>query len=179
MQTRKLFVLLTRFPGLDAKFMMAWTRCPYTHVSLGLDENMNTYYSFVKTGFIVEDIARYNRPGREPFACELYALEVPQAVYDRVRELLTTFTNDRRSFHYARMALVLSLMLHIPSRFKNRYFCSQFVAHILKRSQAARLKKPCTLYFAKDFRRHQQLKMVYRGDLLRYVGKFGARPFPA
>jgi inositol transport system substrate-binding protein len=36
--------------------------------------------------------------------------------------------------------------MHIPYKFKNRYFCSQFVAEILEHAGAVRLKKKNTLY---------------------------------
>jgi hypothetical protein len=37
-------------------------------------------------------------------------------------------------------------LMHIPFKFKNRYFCSQFVAEILEHAGAVRLKKKNTLY---------------------------------
>jgi hypothetical protein len=38
------------------------------------------------------------------------------------------------------------IRMHIPFQFKNRYFCSQFVAEILEHAGAVRLKKKNTLY---------------------------------
>ena len=95
MPQRKLFVLLTQFPGFDSKALRWWTQCPYSHVSLGLDEDMNTFYSFVVKGFIVEDISRYNRPDRRPFPCALYAFDVSEETYQAVRKTVMTFVNCR------------------------------------------------------------------------------------
>ena len=162
---RKLFILLTQFPGLDAKAMRCWTRFPYTHASIGLEEDLNTFYSFVVKGFIVEDISRYNKPGRPPFPCALYELEVTQAVYDRVKDLLQNFVKHRSTLRYSYWGLLLSL-IHIPSRWKGRYFCSQFVAEVLQRCKATRLKKSSTLYLPKDLHRLNDLKLVFQGDLL-------------
>ena len=39
-EKRKLYILLTRFPGLDSDALRWWTRFPYTHASIGLDEDM-------------------------------------------------------------------------------------------------------------------------------------------
>jgi inositol transport system substrate-binding protein len=44
-----------------------------------------------------------------------------------------------------KLYLVLCL-LHIPFKFQDKYFCSQFVAEILEQSGAVRLKKKNTLY---------------------------------
>lgn len=178
MARRKLFVLLTQFPGLDSKALRWWTRFPYSHVSLGLDEDMNTFYSFVVKGFIVEDISRYNRPGRIPFPCELYALDVSEETYQAVRKTCMTFVNRRSQLSYTRLGLILTL-INIPWRLKNRYICSQFVAQTLQRCTSIRLRKSSTLYLPGDFRRLRELKMVFRGDLLCLSNRFGNRPYPA
>lgn len=176
-EKRKLFILLTQFPGLDAKAMRCWTRFPYTHASIGLEEDLNTFYSFVVKGFIVEDISRYNKPGRTPFPCALYELEVPVAVYDKAKQIIQKFISNRSSLRYSYVGLFLSLV-KIPSRQKGEYFCSHFVAELLQRCNAARLKKRSSLYLPKDLQRMNGLKMVFQGDLLHMSKRFCPHPAP-
>lgn len=178
MSQRKLFVLLTQFPGFDSKALRWWTQFPYSHVSLGLDEDMNTFYSFVVKGFIVEDISRYNKPGRMPFPCELYALEVSETTYQAVKKTMLTFVGKRSKLAYTRLGLILTL-INIPWRLKNQYICSHFVAQTLQRCAAVRLKKDSTLYLPGDFPRLKELKMIFKGDLLRLSNYFGKKPYPA
>ena len=178
MEKRRIFVLLTQFPGREARALQWWTRCPYTHVSIGLDEDMNTYYSFVMKGFIVEDIARYNRPGRKPFLCELYALEVTPEAYRQIRAHLDRFVRNRQHLHYTKVGLALSLA-RIPWRIRNGYICSYFVAEVLHRFTQTRLRRHSCLCMPKDFSRSRQLTMVFRGDLQHYAHRFGSRPYPA
>lgn len=178
MQTRNIFVLLTRFPGLDAKALGWWTGFPYSHVSLGLDENMNTFYSFVVKGFIVEDISRYNRPDRSPFPCQLYALDVCEETYQAVRKYLLTFVHKKDTLSYTRLGLILTL-IHVPWRLKNRYICSHFVAQTLQRCASIRLRKHSTLYLPKDFPKFPGLHLIFQGDLYRMSLRFGKRPYPA
>ena len=177
MSKRKIFVLLTQFPGFDSKALRWWTHFPYSHVSLGLDEDMNTFYSFVVKGFIVEDISRYNKPGRSPFPCELYALEVSESTYQAVKKNMQTFVGNQSKLAYTRLGLILTLA-NIPWRLKNQYICSQFVAQILQRCAAVRLKKDSTLYLPKDFPRLKGLKMIFKGDLLCMNQRFGKKPYP-
>ena len=59
---RKLYVLLTRFPGRAAIAIQAFTGCYYTHASIGLEEDMNTFYSIV--GKHRKHRARSRRPSR-------------------------------------------------------------------------------------------------------------------
>ena len=178
MENRKILILLTQFPGRSAKALRWWTGCPYTHVSIGLDENMNTFYSFLMKGFIVEDIARYNRPGRRPFRCELYAIDVSEETYQEVKDHLKTYVQNQESLHYTKIGLALSLA-GIPWRSKNGYICSYFVAEVLHRCTQIRLKRHSTLCMPKDFSHSRDMKMVFRGDLQHYTHCFGNRPYPA
>ncbi len=177
MTSRKIFVLLTQFPGRGAQALRYWSGCPYTHVSIGLDEDMNTFYSFVFKGFIIEDIGRYNRPGRKPFPCELYSMEVSEETYQEVRAYIDTFVRKRSDLHYSRIGLALSLA-GIPWKIRDGYICSYFVAEILQKCTDAQIKKYSTLCMPKDFSRSRHLEMVFRGDLQNYTRRFGSRPYP-
>ena len=66
MKKRKIFILLTKFYDTGSKLLRFATGTYYTHASIGLEEDMNTFYSFVLKGFIEEKITRYNKPGRIP-----------------------------------------------------------------------------------------------------------------
>jgi hypothetical protein len=159
---RKINILLTQFPGMDAKALRRCTGFPYCHASVGLEEDMNTFYSFVVKGFIVEDIHRYCKRDASP--CALYQLEVTPEVYERVRNLLQSFVRQKPKLRYSYLGLLLSL-IHIPSRWKHRYFCSQFVAQVLQRCHATRLRKSSTTYLPRDLHRLQDLRLVFQGDL--------------
>ena len=172
MTTRTIYILLTQFPGWNSRAIQLWTRFPYTHVSLGLEEDLNTFYSFVYKGFIVEEITRYNKPGRKPFPCALYTLEVPADTYLAAKQMIETFCNNRAELHYSRLGVVIGLILRLPFRKKNHYFCSQFVADVLAHCRALRMEKDSTLCFPKDFSRNRHLKMVFRGDLLNMAHQF-------
>jgi hypothetical protein len=71
--------------------------------------------------------------------------QIPDEVYGMIQEEIDRFLVNRDNYRYSRLGVVLCLM-HIPYKFKNRYFCSQFVAEILEHAGAVRLKKKNTLY---------------------------------
>lgn len=58
MKNKKIYILFTRFPDNGSKVIEALTGCYYPHASIGLEEDWNTFYSFVTKGFIVEKITR-------------------------------------------------------------------------------------------------------------------------
>ena len=173
--SRKLYILLTRFPGKTAIAIHAMTGCYYTHASIGLEEDMNTFYSVVGKGLIVEKITRYVRPDRDPFPCQLYELEVSEKVYQTVKLLLEESVQNKSRYHYSKLGVVLCL-LRIPFKRRYHYFCSQFVAETLMIAQAARLKKDSTLYYPGDFQRMPGMRLHYQGDLRSFLGHFALAP---
>lgn len=165
MTKRKIYLLLTRFPDSGSKVIRAMTGCHYPHASIGLSEDPNTFYSFVTKGFIVEKIARYVKPGREPFPCQLYELEVSKKVYDKIKRIVERFIRFKDKLHYSRLGLALSL-LRIPYRRNRRgFFCTQFVAEVLQIGGAARLKKKSNRYFSDDLKMLPGMKLNYQGDM--------------
>ena len=172
---RKVYVLLTRFPGKTAKAIHVATGCYYTHASIGLEEDLDTFYSVVGKGFIVEKITRYVRPDRSPFPCQLYELEVSERTYRSIKKLLDLCLENKHELRYTWLGVVLS-MVRIPYRRKHCYFCSQFVADILKQAQAARLKKDSALYHPGDFRSLPGMRLHFQGDLQSMLQHFCLAP---
>lgn len=176
--TRKLYILLTRFPGRTAKAIHLFSGCYYTHSSIGLEEDLNTFYSVVGKGFIVEKITRYVRPDRDPLPCQLYEMEVPERIYLAVKKLLEESVENKSRYQYSKLGVVLCLM-RIPFPRRNHYFCSQYVAEVLRRSQAAPIRKPLTLYKPGDFGRLPGTRLHFQGNLKEFLGHFALTPAPA
>lgn len=162
---RKITILLTQYPTTMASVLRFLTDFPYTHTSIGLNEDMNTFYSFVKKGFIVEKVTRFNKPGREPFACALYEIPVSEQVYQTIKAVLEGFVERKNDFQYTHRSMLLSLLLYIPYQMEDRYFCSHFVAEVLQRCRVIREEKASVLYLPKDFIKLPGAKKVFQGDL--------------
>lgn len=171
MAYKKIYVLMTQYPGYDAKFLMWYTRFPYTHTSVGFEEDMDTFYTFVSKGFLVESIRKYEKPDRPSFPCALYEISVPEKTYNNVKALVMAYKARKEHLKYSTLGLVLCC-LRIPYKRRNHYFCSQFVAEVLHKSKVLQLKKKSTLYFPKDISKHKELKLVFMGTHLGFVEKF-------
>lgn len=176
MAKRKIYLLLTRFPGNGAIAIEALTGCYYSHTSIGLEEDLNTFYSIVAKGFIVESITRYVKHDRAPFPCQLYELEVSEKVYDRIKEILEYHVVHKGMVRYARLGLVMSL-LRIPHKHTAYcYFCSEFVANVLQYSGAAELEKKSTCCFPDDLKRLPGMKLHFQGNLKTMIRHFELAP---
>src|SRR5699024_12713430 len=64
----------------------------------------------------------------------------PYTTLFRSQKEIEHFLEKRKSYHYALLG-AFCCSIHIPVKFKNGYFCSQFVAEILERAGVAALKK--------------------------------------
>lgn len=171
MNYKKIYVLMTRYPGYNAKFLAWYTHFPYTHTSVGFEDDMDTFYTFVSKGFFVESIRKYEKPDRPSFPCALYEITVPEKTYYNVKKLVLSYKAKKEKLKYSTLGLVCCF-LKIPLKRKNKYFCSQFVAEVLQKSKVLRLKKKSTLYFPKDISKHKELKLIFVGNHLSFVEKF-------
>ena len=171
MKDRKLYVLMTQYPGFDAKVLRWRTGFPYTHTSIGLEEDMDTFYTFISKGFLVESITRYEKPDRPSFPCALYEIAVTEEVYENVKKTVNAYKEQKSTLKYSTLGLIMCF-LRISLERKNYYFCSHFVAEVLQKCKVLKLKKKSTLYFPKDISKHKELKLIFQGNHIGYVEKF-------
>lgn len=173
---RKIYILLTEFPDTGTKFIKALTGLKYPHASIGLDEDMNTFYSFVTKGFIVESVNRYVKPDKLPFPCQLYEMNVSDETYLKIKEALSFFVEFKELLHYSKFGLALSI-LHLPYK-RNHFgfFCSQFVAFLLEQSKAVNLSKSANRYFSDDLRNLKGMRLKYQGNLKNMIDCFNIKP---
>lgn len=169
--TRKVYILLTGLPDTTSRLIKLFTWCRYSHASLGLEEDRNTFYSFVGKGYIIEKITRYLRPGRAPFPCVLYELEVPAPVYAQIAETVRAFAARKSELSYTLLGAILCVA-RLGYWRRDHYFCSQFVAQTLFDSGAVHLVKSSALYLPRDLTKLQGVRESYRGDLLGLVQHF-------
>lgn len=168
---KMLYILMIRFPGRASKIMEFLHGCRYPHASIGLEEDLNTFYSFVKKGFIVEKVTRYVKPDRRPYPCRLYRLPVQDEVYAEVKARLGRFACSRQQYRYTQTGLILS-NLRIPFKRRYHYFCSHFVAEVLKYTDSAPLRLPSSMYLSSDLERLADVQLVYEGDLKHMIERF-------
>ena len=164
MSTRKIYILLTKFGDIRGRILSAMSGSYYTHVSLGLEEDPGTFYSFVLKGFRIEKLSRYLKPGREPFPVKLYEIEVAQKTYEKIKEKIDYFVAYRSRMHYTTVGLILSL-LRIPYQRKFTYFCSQFVAHILQQAGIVPAHHKPALYLPQDLSDVPGTTLLFSGNM--------------
>ena len=131
-------VLLTKYPGRFSRLLALLSGRGFTHASIGL-EGDGRFYSFSFRGFTEETPDKLRRRGVTAGRC--YRIPVTDGAYRLAEARL-------RAMSYIGVALCL---LRLPFHWKNRYFCSQFVAELLSASGAVPLRKAPSLYLPNHF----------------------------
>ena len=117
--------------------------------SIGL-EGDGRFYSFSFRGFTEETPDKLRRRGVTAGRC--YRIPVTDGAYRLAEARLRAMSARRADYRYSYIGVALCL-LRLPFHWKNRYFCSQFVAELLSASGAVPLRKAPSLYLPTIFRR--------------------------
>ena len=147
----------------------------FSHASISFDPTLEHMYSFgrktsnVSTtgGFIEESInSEFYRNKKIPYA--LYMIPCTKSEVDAMKKRLEFFTKNRTKFKYDGVGLIKNY-LGISDEPEYRYFCSRFVADILKagRPDDLFLKEP-SLVKPEDFKDYCEAYYVESGYLSDY-----------
>lgn len=145
---RTVTVLLTRYSDLFGRFLCVVSKNKYSHASISIDENEEIFYSFNVKGFVIEKPKKH-APKTRMYGSVWIRMRVPEDTYSQIEEEIFRFEEKRDMYTYSWFGVLLCL-IHIPHKFHNRYFCSQFVAEVLLRAGAVELKKKESLYLPGD-----------------------------
>lgn len=171
-ESRRIYVLLIRTNTIFSRLIGAVTKASYTHASLGVSSDGCEYYSFARRyshfplpgGFVRESIW-CGLMGKHPKTpCALFSITVSEEIYTRLCERLAYLSDRRKKLKYSLRGTVFCFF-HLPVEFRNRYFCSQFVADTLEGAGIISLYKPASLYQPMDFLKHSELFLCYEGTL--------------
>ena len=172
MKDKKIYIVLTDTGTILNRIIKLYTNKPYNHASISLDSQLTELYSFARKkyynpligGFVKEDI---NNPILMKSKCAIYCLETDEETYDRIINNIKRFNINKDKFKYNILGLI-GVIIKKDFKRKNKYFCSQFVATILKDSGVEFTpKKPCfTTPF--DFAESDNLSFIYEGKLSKY-----------
>lgn len=115
-------------------------------------------------GFITENVHTgvYGHCGSK--TCRVYRVAVPEAGYRRVVKILKYMRRYAGFYHYNLFGAALCV-LKISRHRKARFFCSQFVAELLRRSGAVELPKHASLMRPADLMKLPEAELIYEGPL--------------
>lgn len=111
----------------------------FTHASLGLDPDAEYYYSFNFKGLKKEYRTSLKKRPREMMR---YIVSVDEEARQKLKEILAEMEAQKERYQYAKLGVSLRL-LNLPNEKDedDKYYCSEFVAAVLKASGCVDIKK--------------------------------------
>ncbi|WP_342665444.1 hypothetical protein [Paucisalibacillus globulus] len=172
---QKVYILLTDTGSILTKLIKLYTNKPYNHASISFDSNLTEVYSFGRKnvnnpfdgGFVKEDV---RRGLFEEADCAIYSYTVTDVEMQNMKNYIKELKKQKEYYRYNFLGL-FGFLLNKPIERKNAFFCSQFVATVLKKSNSIYFKKPESLIAPNDLQEISKFELVYEGKLKAYHNK--------
>lgn len=169
----KIYLVFSATDSLLSKLIGMYTQQRYNHVSIAFDSELKNVYSFGRKkisnpligGFVKEDFY-------DPFfLCSqtaIYSLTVTPEELNALQAAILYFEEHQHQLAYNFIGL-LTLALNFNFERQNAYFCSQFVATILKEAQVKEFEKQTHFIKPMDLLDELPLEFIYEGTVVDYL----------
>jgi len=139
----KVSILFSTYTDIASRVVALTSGFGYTHVSISIDDS-DYYYAFNTKGFRKEYPKKHLNRTKN---CIKYILEVTHRQYKKLCKAIKDLErkNKKKKLKYNWLGL-FSCMISVPIKMENRYFCSQFVAKLLEKSEIMKFKKSTSRY---------------------------------
>lgn len=158
-----------------------WNRYPgdtYSHVSLSKDDKLNNMVSFARkeinnpfdAGLVKEDIRKgLFIANKEKSKIAVMKLDIESDKYNKLCNIIDYYWKNKDKLNYNYMGLMKMLFVGSGTTRENHYFCSQWVAQVLKESRIDIFKGKNT-YDIRPFDFYATLKdnIIYEGLTIDY-----------
>jgi len=173
---KNIYIMISQTGTNCSKIFELFTRAPYNHASIALDEDLNSIYSFARqnlyipliAGFVKEDINEGVYKAHDDTLCQIYRISISQDQYLTLQKSINNFEKNKDKYGYNFAGLV-AMLFNIPYHRQHHYVCSQFVAYVLYESKSVEFKKHFSLMRPQDFTSLSGLDLVYSGKLADYM----------
>lgn len=174
-ENKKVYILISKTSTVPSNIIKMWTKEPYAHTSLALDIELNEMYSFARKGminpfncgFIAEDITKGIFGRDVNTKCVVFELDVTDLQHESILLQLDQFKSNAEKYRYNYWG-IFGVTRNKAIEREYNYFCSQFVASVLKKAGVDILDKEPGLVRPEDFRKCEKLKVIYKGYLVNY-----------
>ncbi|SFB15488.1 hypothetical protein SAMN04488072_10899 [Lentibacillus halodurans] len=177
MTEKKVYILLTDTGSLFTKMIKLYTKKTYNHASISLDSELAEVYSFGRKkvenpfngGFVKEDLKKGLFKQAD---CAIYSFTVTEAQMQQISSYIKEIEGQKEYYRYNFLGL-FGFIFNKPIIRERAFFCSQFVAAVLKECNIIDFEKPLSLIAPNDLLKASNFQFVYEGKLKNYHHKDG------
>lgn len=172
---KKIYIISTYTGTILAHLIRTITRKPYSHISISLDDSLETMYAFGRVnpknpliaGFVEEGVNKGLYAIKKNTICRVYSIEIEDFKYEKLKNNINKVKSVRSLYNYDLLSLI-AIPLGISRNNPFGYVCSTFAADMLKRSDIEILDKPYNYVQPNDFYNLNGLTLEYEGLLREY-----------
>lgn len=176
MENKKIYILLTDTGTLFTRIIKSFTKKQYNHASISFDAELSEVYSFgrknmrnpLNGGFVQENVKAGLFKNAD---CMIYSLTVTNEQYEKMKDYVRKIESKKEDYRYNFIGL-FGFIVNKPIKREKAFFCSQFVASVLKNGNV-HFNKTVSLIAPHDLEDIDGVKPVYEGRLNDYVNKNG------
>ena len=174
-EEKKIYLLLTDTGTAFTRLIKSYTKKPYNHASIAFDADLEEVYSFGRKtpknpfigGFVREDIDSVLFRQAD---CAIYSLTVTNEDLQKMKQFIQLIAANKELYRYNLIGL-FGVIVKKPIKRKNAFFCSQFVASVLKESNEINFDKDVCLVQPSDLLRSANFELIYEGRLREYQSR--------
>ncbi len=170
----KIYIVASASGTYFSSFLKFFTRSKYVHISIALDKDLKSLYSFGRrtkymfpAGFTNENV-NHMLTIFENITCQIYSLEISDLEYENLTDLIDYYINNSEYFKYNVRGL-LFIYLNLPYKRKRHFVCSQFCGKLLSDSGIVNFNKDYSIIKPKDILSIDKLNLIYEGYLEDYL----------
>lgn len=170
-----IYIMLSFTGTILSRIVKVVTLREYSHVSVALDLEFNSLYSFGRInprnpfsgGFVKEEIESGTYALFKNTVCQVYSLNVTPEQFSDLKVFIDEFVANKDDYKFNVIGL-FGPMINKPINKENKYFCSQFVGKGLVESKIHDFGKDVGLIKPIEFAKIPDLKLLYEGKLQDY-----------
>ena len=169
----EVYIILTDTGTVLTKIIRRFTKHPLNHASISFTKELDTTYSFGRKrvnnpfigGFVKENL---NGKLFEKAECAIYKCSVSAVEYEQMLKAVQEIEVEQQMYKYNFIGL-FGVLFNKEINREGAFFCSEFVATILKNGGVATNSKPPSLMKPYDLVDGEKFLLLYEGQLRSYL----------
>ena len=170
---KKIYLILTHTGTTLSTIIKCYTKDEFSHVSIALDKELNTMYSFGRLrpnnpfigGFVHEGIDFGTFKRFKNTQSEIYSLEIADNKYEKIKEEIKKFESNKEKYKFNIIGL-FAVSINKKIHYKNTFYCAEFVKYLFEKVKID--NNLPDIIRPQDFKKLKDIELVYSGKLKYY-----------
>lgn len=170
---KKIYLILTHTGTTLSTIIKCYTKDEFSHVSIALDKELNTMYSFGRLhpnnpfigGFVHEGIDFGTFKRFKNTQSEIYSLEIADNKYEKIKEEIKEFESNKEKYKFNIIGL-FAVSINKKIHYKDTFYCAEFVKYLFEKVKID--NNLPDIIRPQDFKKLKDIELVYSGKLKYY-----------